>query len=267
MKNKKQKPVTINKLFALIGSIIILISCLSNIFGFYNNLIFINDTIGVIYYLRLIILLGGGFIIGYLFTNNKEFYDKLYSGVVYATIANSFFWIFDIIRLPITNLNLPYPFSKLLFEGLPLFAIVATLIIAIIIKRKYKNISTNNPINLLIICSLIITQIYSIASNLYYLATGVASFDPYTPIWFTIFSYSTLPIVVALTFYIFTKNIKPKLTRLFYATLAASLYYSFVMALWELRLDADLNATVIFDSIVTLTSLIPIVTIIYKIKH
>jgi FtsH-binding integral membrane protein len=101
MKAKKQKNETfthLEKIFVLTGLALVIVGCIANLYSAYINMRFIHDPIDLLYYFRYIILLGGGFAAGYLFTKKSPQHNQLFVGVGYAVLAITLYWMLDLAR-------------------------------------------------------------------------------------------------------------------------------------------------------------------------
>lgn len=246
--------VKANGIITLAGLVIIIIGILANLFSIYNNRGFIDDPISSIYYARYIIILGGGFIIGYLLTKkNTTKNDRLFLGINYAALAVALSWVFDLIRVTFQNIfgYAPYPWSKTIFECLPLLPVIAILVLAYFLQYKPKRTDFSKLAKITLIASFLIWVIYNLFSGAYDLITGAATFAPNQPIWQTIISYATMPIAILIISYVLLNAIKQRFDRLFLAILIATFYNILIFVLWEFRTDASADASTIFGNVVT----------------
>lgn len=259
MKAKKQTINTdthLEKILTIAGLTLIIVGCIANLYGAYSNLRFIHDPIDLIYYFRYLILLGGGFAVGYLFakksTNHKQ-YNKLFWGVFYAVLAMALYWLFDLARVGFQNsFGYPsYPWGRIIFDGIPLLSVIAALSVAYVSQYKSNRSDLSTFAKIVIILSFIVYQVYILASGAYFLITGTATYDPNMPTWLIIGSYLITPLVIAIVSYALLNNIKKRFDRLFYAVFIGTFYSAFTFVLWEFRTDASYEATNIFSSIVT----------------
>ena len=272
MKVKKQKISTythLEKILTLAGLTLIIVGCIANLYGAYANLRFIRDPIDIIYYFCYIILLGGGFTVGYLLTKKsarRTQYNQLFLGVVYAVLAMALYWLFDSVRVGLQSLFGPpsFPWGKIVFMGAPLLAALTVLVVAYFSQYKPSRSDLNPFAKVAIILSFIVYQVYMLASGAYYLITGTATYVPNTPVWLIIGSYLITPLVIAIVAYLLFNNIKQRFDRLFYAILIGMLYSSLILVLWEFRTDPASEATNIFSNIVTALSILFVSVLVWR---
>jgi hypothetical protein len=269
-KQTKSTYAKLEKVFTIAGLSLIIIGCLASLYGAFTNQRFIYDLIDPIYYFRYIILLGGGFAIGYLITKKTSpptRYNRLYAGVIYTLLTMALFGLFDIARVPFQNLSgyePVYPWGKIIFMGMPLLAILAALIIAYFTQYKSSRSDPSAFAKIAIVLSFIAYQVYMLASGAYDLITGAATYAPDMPVWLIVGSYFITPLVIAFASYLLLSNIKIRFDRLFYAVLIGTLYSTLTYVLWEFRTDASIEATNIFSGIVTIITLIFTSTILWR---
>lgn len=265
VKKQKKSYSKLEKMFTVAGLGLIIIGCVANIYGAVTNVRFIYEPIDLAYYYRFVILLAGGFAIGYLLTK-KSVSSKCFAGVNYAILAIALSWLADAVRSTVPELwaNLPYPFGKIMFFGMPLLAILITLLVAYFSQYKYKRSEVSKVTKMLIIVAFVISQLHFLVRSIYYLLDGTAILDPNMSFWYIVGSYLTTPIVVAGLSYLSLGTIKKRFDRLFYAVLIGAIYSILSLVLWEFRTDASSEATNIFGSIVALLTLIVAGILIWK---
>lgn len=261
-KQTKNTYVSLEKVLTIAGLAVIIIGCIANLYGAYTNSRFINsDPLAAVYYFRFILLLGGGFTIGYLVTKKlgeRKLYSKLFSGVFYAALAMALFWLSDLLRLGIqsTSWDLSYPWGKIFFMGTPLLALITTVAIAYMTQYRSNRLQVSKPAKITLLFSFIAYELYSVISGAYAIITGVAHYSPTMPILLIIGSYFLIPLVITAICYLALGAIKKRIDRLFYATLIGLLYSTLMFSLWEVRTDASAEATNIFATIVSITTII-----------
>lgn len=248
------KVSAVEKTFTAAGLVLIAVGCLANLYGAYVNQRFIYDPfIDPLYYFRYVILLLGGFAAGYCLSKKSSSKHggsfRLYNGIFYAVFAAVLFFAFDISRILIRNLfgDLGFPWEKIIFEGLSLFALLVTLVIAYFTQYRQKNPSLHNV-------SKKIFVVLFIAYELYTLATNVSSYASETSAVMVITSYLITPLVIAIISYLFLSNKKP-FERLFYASFIGAIYSILIAVSWEFRVDASIDSTIIFSVIATCIAL------------
>jgi hypothetical protein len=273
VKNIKSTYPHLEKLLTLTGLTLVIVGCIANLYGAYANQRFINDSIDVLYYIRYIILLGGGFVVGYLITRKSTGYTKsnqLFLGVIYATLAVALYWLFDVLRIIPQNsfgFTPPYPWGKMIFMGMPLLSLIAVMIIAYFSRHKTSRLAVSTPAKLGIILSFIVYQLYSLISNVYYLITGEATYGPDPSIWLIIGGYLITPLTIAIVAYLLFNIIKNRFDRLFYSIFIGAAYSILSLVLWEFRTDASGEATNIFASIVTVITLLFVGILLWRARR
>lgn len=272
MKAKKQKISTythLEKILTLAGLTLIVVGCVANLYGAYTNQRFIRDPIDIIYYLRYIVLLGGGFIAGYLLTKKSARltqYNQLFLGVVYAVLAMALFWLFDLARFGLQGLfeHTAYLWGRIVFMGTPLLSALTVLVVAYFSQYRSNRSDLSTFAKIVIALSFIVYQVYMRASEAYHLITGTATYDPNMPVWLIIGSYLTTPLVIAIVAYPLFNNIKQRFDRLFYAALIGMFYSTLILVLWEFRTDASSESTNIFSNIVTALSILFVGVLLWR---
>ncbi|MDB5187220.1 MAG: hypothetical protein JWM07_692 [Candidatus Saccharibacteria bacterium] len=264
-KQTKNRYSKLEKIFTVAGLGLIIIGCIANIYSAVTNVRFMNDPIFLAYYYRFVVLLAGGFAIGYFLTK-KSVGSKCFAGVVYAILATAVYLLFDVMRVISQNIwdSPSYPWGKILFFGLPIFAILATVLIAYFSQYKSKRSEVSMLAKILLIAAFVVSQAHLLISSFYYLSTGAAMFDPNMSFWLIIGSYLTIPIVVAWLAYLLLGTIKKRFDRLFFAVLIGAIYSILSLVLWEFRTDASNEATNAFGSIVAPLTLIVAGVLIWK---
>lgn len=243
----------LQKTFTWAGLALIILGCAANIYSAYVNQRFIHDPIDIIYYFRFVILLGGGFAVGYFLTKDHSQTNSLFRGVAYAVLTMALFWLFDLARLGVQTLFTPisFPWGKILFEGTPLFAIIAALLIAYFSQLKPKLATISATAKRIVIAGFVIEQIY-------YLVTSVLINSSANSPWALALNYLTAPLVIALIAYAVLKNIKLAIDRVFYSVVTGVFFFTLTIVLWEFQTDPTYNV-VILSSIVN-TSLAIVAT-------
>lgn len=246
MKAKKQivnKYAQLEKKLTIATLLLIAVGCIANIYSTYYNLRFIHDPIDLIYYLRYLLLIGGGFAIGYLFTHKSDTHkghSELFGAAFYAVLAMTLYWLVDLSRLGIQNLS--FPWAKILFEGAPLFAIVGTLLIAYISRHTLNLHVVSKPAKGILIGAFLIYQVFSLGSIIF--SSGQSS--DAVP-WLIALNYLFTPLAITIIAFIIMKNIKELLNRLFYAVFIGTFFSTLYFVLWEFHTDPSYQAANTFS--------------------
>jgi hypothetical protein len=252
-KQTKNTYTQLEKILTVAGLTLVAVGCVANLYGAFTNHRFIHDPIDLMYYFRYVILLGGGFAVGYLLTK-KPSDHKLLAGVFYAVLAIALFWLFDLARFSLQNLfgyAAPYPWGKIMFEGMPVLSVIAALLVAYFSQYKTNRSDVSTFTKVALITSFIAYQVYILANGAYYLITGGVTYTPNMPIWLIVGSYLLTPLVIAIVAYLLLNNIQKRFDRLVYAALIGTFYSTLTFVLWEFRTEALYEATNIFSSVVT----------------
>lgn len=257
--NKKQikYPYSqLEKILAITGLLVIIIGCVANIYGVYNNLRFINDsTLTFLYYSRYVLLLGGGFALGYLITKKRE--NKLFAAVFYATLTLALSLLIDIVRIVLFTLGgISDLLGDMLFFGAPILSLVAAMIVATLSHIRKDRDILNRLTKTTLIAAFFIYELFMLATSVYFHVAKDALHDTSVPTLVLVGSLLTLPLVIALVSYLLLNKIKTRIDRLFYATFIATLYAALTIVLWELRTDASADATYIFNAAVSVVTLV-----------
>ena len=265
LKNKKAQSYNfIEKPIIIFGAVILCIGIIANIFSLFHSLGYITDTLSFLYYIRYIIMIISGIIMGIAFAAKK---NKLFSCIIYTLLTTSLYFTLDIFRA-FCNRTFGYfafPWGKILFEGAPLFAVAITILF--IIFAKNKQAIHEKYTKILLVACFAVYQFYLIFDTVYALASGIATFDAATTtIWLIIVSIVCNPIIIAIISYISLGPINNRFNRLFFATIIATLGYLFVLLIWEFRTDASAEATNLFSLIVNIVEIIFVSGLLYNVR-
>ena len=247
IKNKqKTSLVPIEKVLLFAGLALIVVGCIANVYSTYANMRFINDLIDSFYYLRYIVLLGGGFLAGYLLTRASTD-RRLFNGAVYAILAIALYLFLDQLRVlpPDFTASLPYPWGKIVFFGMPLVGLMIALALAVVSRPKVNSRTIGTVTQWVLVAAFIMYQ-----AILLYTVIDVSDLN--SSLWFIIVN----PLVVAGLTYALLKKLPSRLSRLFYSAFIGTFYYVFVMVLWEFRTDSSAEATNLFSIIALVIALV-----------
>jgi uncharacterized protein YneF (UPF0154 family) len=270
-KQTRTNDTRIEKVFITAGLSLLATGFIATIFGAVVNARFISDPLISLYYLRFIILLGGGFAVGFFFTTKTTkdlMHRRLFNGVLYALLASIIYELTFILLATIRLITseLTFPLGRLVFFGGPILALVITSLLGWLIwRRQGKATNYTNP-KVILIFAFILSQLYSLANSTYYLYKGSAHYDPGTPLWQIIASYLLLPLVITAIAHFCLHPIKNSLNRAFYAVFIGALYSTFMVSFMEFRTDASAEATNIFIGIITTVTLLLTATLVWQVR-
>lgn len=257
-KQTKNRSLQLEKILTIAGVLLVVVGCIANIYSIYNNLRFINnETMSWLYYSRYLLLLGGGFALGYLITKKPD--NKLFGAVFYVSLAMALSLLIDTVRIVLYSLlgNLPESLGDWLFFGAPVLTILGVMLVGFISHVRKDRSVLNRFTKLTLIAAFLAYELYTLAASIYFFIAGDAAYDTSVPTSVLVGSLLTLPLVIALISYLLLGKIKSRLDRLFYASFIATLYAALTLVLWEFRTDASAEATYAFSTVVS------IITILY----
>jgi hypothetical protein len=267
MRKNKQKstPVSLEKIVTFAGLAVVIVGCIANLYGAFANIRFINNPWDIGYYFRFLIMLGGGFAIGY-FATRKLKANRLFIGVFYAILTVALFWLIDTARLGVQMVfSEPlFPWGMILFTLTSVIALVGTGLVAYFAQYKPKRSNFSTSAKLILIGSFVIYNVFSLAQEAYYLLSGTIEFDTGVPQWLYAVGHLTTPLAIALFAYLLLGRLKLRLERLFYAAFIGTLYSALIMVLWEFRTNAEAEATNIFSGIVATLSLLFVGVLVWR---
>jgi hypothetical protein len=247
----------LEKVLTSAGLLLIAVGFIANLYSAYTNLRFIHDTIDVAYYLRYIIILGGGFAIGFLLVKDREKSNSLFRGSVYAALAMTLFWLFDLMRLGIMNLlGFPsFPWGKIIFEGGSLIAVTATLLIAYFSQFKSKLSTVSKTAKYTLIASFVMSQGY-------YLVTSILMSGESDPAWAGfVLSYLTHPLLITIIAFLLLKNIKEMFSRIFYSVIVGVFFFTLTIVLWEFQTNTHYD-NIVFSGVTSIIVALALIAVL-----
>ncbi len=242
MKPPKQANTKLENLFAAAGLALISIGFATNTFSALANLRFIHSPNSLMFYLRFIILLGGGFAIGYLCTrktNRLAQKSRAFLGTTYAIFTYMLYSLLGIVGFGLQSLlhdsSSIYWWISLTI-GSPLFSLLIIAYIAFWSQFKTATLRVSRFTKIAFAALFVAGTVYTIISQGMYLLPNFDSHDPSTFKWLLASVYMTLPLIIAAVTYVLLKT-QPRIDKLFYAALVSMFYNILTAALWELRVD------------------------------
>jgi hypothetical protein len=243
---KKQTSFSIEKIFALTGIILVLLGCVANAYNAVTNVRFIHDFLDGVYYLRFVLLLGGGFVIGYFLSIGKEFFPKAMAGSFYALFAVTLYNVLDSLRIVAQRIfgEMTFPWSAFFFEGMSLVALLIAVLLLILSHRKTESISVAAK------TTFVITFV---ANQLFLMVTA--------PVELAWVSYLLSPLAIFLVAYALFGRVQSLLERNFLAAFIGVVYSILPLVLWEFQTNPSADATqpyaaTIIVSTITTTALL-----------
>jgi hypothetical protein len=271
VKKQKSKIAPYEKILAKSGAVLVALAAASSIYYLYANRSFVHDLFGLAYYLNYLLILGGGFAIGYLLSRGTDKSSKVYIGATYALLAMSLYSLIYVVPFLIDRFYgmLPFPWGRILFEGLPIFALLLTTLIAYIFQfRPGKGLSPQSMKSFVRIFAL--AQIYSISNLVYWTvmtpSAEVSDQSLQTPLYITIAGYLSNPIVIALAAFLLIGTVKNLSARIFAASFIGAFSSALLYILWNFRTDPSADSINVFQLFVFSITMIATVLLILKVR-
>lgn len=242
------------------GVSVIALACLSSVFYAYTNKRFIADQFpSLFYYLSNLIILGGGFLTGYLLIKPRPSKQaRLFNGVCYALLAAALYFIYELLRVTLQHLigDFEYPYSRYVFELGPLVTVLVTAALAVIFQLRTRTSKLTFHAAYTLIIAFTAYQLYSFSQVIFYLFSEPNSFGfADTPLWIIASSFILHPLVVAAISYLALARVSLRLNRILYAVIIASLSSWLTILLWGFRSDASNESTTIFQAFTTIITI------------
>ena len=258
---------TYHKLEILLSSAglsVVAVGLIASLYGTYASLRFIHGISDLGYYLGYFIILGGGFLVGYILSRRQKNATRqatLFAGVLYAMLSMSVYWILDALRIILQDSFGPIAptWAESMFEIIPFLSIAIALIIGLfahyILKQSIMGLFAK---------TLLITLFT--AHQLYILIPYLTLFDPIAA-KLIIVGILVSPISVMVPLYFVLGNIKPLYDRVFYAVLLATFYTTFGAATREFSADVSRPARISFYLVTTAIALLFIGIVAWKARE
>ena len=233
--HKKFSPL--EKILTLSGIILVIFGCLAGLYAGYANQRFIDEPIMAILYFRLLILLGGGFLIGYLLNRKGSKSVALFNGVFYAVFATLLHELLFAVRFAMQNTtgDFSYPWGKIFFVSIPVAALILTAALAYFTRRA-GNTALSTLAKYLLIAAFILNQLYTFLR-------GLGAYASTESIWPLIVGYLLAPFTVAAIVYLLLPRVKKTIDRALYAALIAAFYSILGNVIWEFSTNMPHAAT------------------------
>jgi hypothetical protein len=263
----KKLPRQYNKLEKVLttaGVILLGVTLIATVFGLWQNYRFISDGIDVVYYNRYLLILGGGFLVGYLVSRMKQpKAPPSFSGVVYSLFAYIIFNLLDMLRTLMANPigTLDFPWGKIIFEGLPILVVAIVLIFALFLIRKASD--THRTLHWVVVLAFIVQQV----SSLVLILALYGSVGSDGPLWANLLTIITTPLFVAVISYLLLGRVKGFLGRAFYASLIGTFFGAISLVVWEFRTNPEADATQIFSVAVFIAVIVFTALVIWRARR
>ena len=270
---KKQKLKTITqseKTLTLAGVALTILAVISSIYYWYINQRFVHDVFpSLIYYLNYVIIMGGGFAVGYLLARKAPRANKLFAGSLYALLTMAIYTLTFALNFLINNLfgTIPYPWGRILFEGAPLLALVVAIIIGLLLRRRHSNVVPDTASKRTFIGVFLVAQLYNAANIFYWTYIAPGGEPSQVPLYLTIASYILNPLVIIVIGYLLFNRVKSKTDRLLYAVFISAFSETLIYSLWNFRTDASADATNVFSMFVAVIALIAVGLLLLKVRR
>lgn len=189
-----------------------------------------------VYYFGNILLLGGGFVLGLLLHKTHKIAESsspLTSGVSFALLAQLVFLSFEGLRaiaMPLYE-KLTYPWGVLIFSYMPLYSLIVTIVIGMIIKSRTMLLARSRSFMILLIILFALAQI-TMHASVFANSTG-AVMDADT-LMISLLGIIASPVAIFVATFLLLGRVASRLQRAFYATFVATTYLVAQSAIWNL---------------------------------
>lgn len=263
MIKNKDKYHHLEKTLTVAGVILILLAIVATLFSAWNNRRFVYEPLDVIYYIRYLLILCGGYFIGYMCQSKKPRNLFAFDGVSYSLLAIITFFSLDFIRIPIRNLFgfLPYPWEKILFEGSPIITLAIIAVIAIIFNKYTPVKKSKHIFQWLFIILFIFQQV-----GMYVYPASISAFPQLSLVFLLTMLLGVIisPLSVAIVSYLLLGNVKESLNRAFFSSAIGTIYGTTYIIMWEFSTNPMAEATNIFSYVATISALALTATLIWR---
>ena len=257
MKKQKRSLPRFESILLVAGLVVVVFASLASLFGVIQNIRFIHDPIGMLYYTRYFLIIGIGFVLGYLLlaneaSNQPTSEQKIRSGLQLSMLAYTLFVTLDPLRVLAQNTfgQFGYPWGKMLFEGMPLFALVIALGLYLITHRwRRYNHRMASPLFVIVMVLFFASQAFIFTQLVAHLSFAETSPDL---LFTSLLGVLVNPLIAVITAYAVFSRISPETERLAYAVAIGILYMILLHTAWEFRTDPAADATMLFQAITTL---------------
>ncbi len=261
LKNNKESEKTL----ALAGTLLTILAVVSSIYYWYVNQQFVHDIFpSLIYYISYVVIMGGGFALGYLLQRKSSQTDKLLAGSTYALLAMSIYGLTYAITFvgEILFGTIPYPWGAIMYQAAPLFALIVGLLVRFSRRKTQGTLPKRTFIGLFLAA-----QLYNIGNTIYWVFFAPGGEPSDTPLILTIAAYVLNPLTIMAIAYLVLSRIKGKTSRLFYAAFIGSFVEVLSYSLWNFRTDPSADATNIFSEFVVVIIALTVGLLLLKVHR
>lgn len=228
-----------HQVIALAGAFVAVVGVASGLYELWNSWRFVRDGADVLYYLRYVLLLGGGFAIAYVARARAKvvWVQVGVAGTTYGLLASVAYLLLDTLRVYIQNMvgEQHYMWNGLAFQLLPLAVLAIVSVLVWVFRGAKTSTLEQKPLTLWYTVLFGLLQLTMLASMPTY---GVAK-DIMLAINVIMM---LLPLVYALATFALTAGMQT-VHRLFYAAIVGGLYAMLGLVGWGFRVDASAVAT------------------------
>lgn len=235
---------SLEKFLGLAGASLVVLAVVMSMYSLVANSAFGGmGGLTPLYYARYGLIMVAGFAIGYSLVTIAARHRKtpeglaLFNGSAYALLALVLFFVLDYARLALqVGVGyLEYPWGRLLFEGMPLLAIFATLAIYYVLRvSRTSTLASTKPFWVVFTVAFLLWQLVTFwqASITIF---GAAQWDVVT-LLFTMIAIVLTPIGVAAIAYWVFRGVADRGHRIFYAVYVGTFYYALMQFVWLMNM-------------------------------
>lgn len=271
MKKQTSSYPRFEKTFSLFGCIVVLLALVASVFSVIHNGRFIHEPLDMLYYAQHFVIVGIGFLIGYLLSGYgrpiPSSNTKITSGLQFALLSYILFISLDLIRMFANDalMTIGYPWGKIVFMGTPVLVLMLALVIYLLtFKWRAHAHRMASPSFIIVVVLFFATHAFQLFDTL----VGIASIKAIdAAAWLSLLGLAVHPLIITSAAFVALHRIPPLLERLSYAVAVGVLFVIAQSAIWEFRTNPELSATIQFGviaSAVMVTTLILFLTVAHK---
>lgn len=265
MVNKTNKvieiPFSLQKILVIAGLGVMIFTLVATLFTLFSGQIYIRDALSLSYYGRYAVTVvggfGGGLLLAYLSSRRLSSAQAsksiiILTGITFGLLAFSLWLILDPARLWLRELygDPEYPWSRVLFEGLPVAALVLVSIFAFVSYLKGVVISVSKDwFQKIFIGVFLLLQVVYL-SSVGYIWSG-AELSASSLIIGLVGLIATPLVVAAIVFFVIGRALGT-VVRVYSAAAIGLIYQLTVSVTWEFHISPNYQESLDFSSAVTL---------------